>query len=151
MKSFLSTPVIWFIIGFIFLLLEFAAPGFILFFFGLGAWTVAVFTLFIDISVAVQLSIFLAASLLTVVLLRNWLKNKVGKRRPYADALQDEIIGKTATAETEILPGQQGKVYFRGASWSASSAEVINKGEEVIITGHESIVLIVKSSKHHER
>lgn len=147
MESFLSVPVIWFIIGFIFFLLEFVAPGFILFFFGLGAWIVAVFTLFADISVNVQLFIFLGVSLLTVLLFRNWVKNKLGKKRSPRNVLQDEIIGKTAKAETQILPGQQGKVYFRGTSWSASSADAINKGEEVSIIGHDSIVLIVKSLK----
>lgn len=147
MESFLSAPVVWFIIGFIFLLLEFAAPGFILFFFGLGAWVVALSTLFIDISLNVQLLIFIVSSLITVLLFRNWVKKKFGNRPATRDVLKDEIIGKTAKAETRIQPGQQGKVYFRGTSWSASSPDNIDIGEEVIITGHDSIILIVKSSK----
>ena len=147
MESFLSAPVVWFIIGFLFFLLEFALPGFILFFFGIGAWTVAGITLFSDISLNVQLFIFLGTSLLTVLLFRNWLKNKLGMMNPPKHILQDEIIGKTAKAETPIQPGQQGKVYFKGSSWSATSADTIHAGEEVIITGYESILLIVKSSK----
>ena len=147
MEKILNAPVIWFIIGFLFFLLEFAVPGFILFFFGIGAWVVAGITFFSDISLNLQIFIFLGTSLLTVLLFRNWLKNKLGMMNPPKNVLEDEIIGKTAKAETPIQPGQQGKVYFKGASWSATSADNIHIGEEVSIIGYDSIVLIVKSSK----
>lgn len=147
MESFLNPSVIWFIVGLAFFLLELAIPGFILFFFGLGAWAVAVVTLFSDISVNTQLIIFLISSLLTVALFRNWVKNKLGMMKTDEQILPDEIIGKTATAETTIFPGKPGKVYFKGSSWTASSSDSIEQGEEVTVTGHESIVLIVKSSK----
>jgi inner membrane protein len=147
MESFLTAPVIWFVIGFIFLLLEFALPGFIVFFFGLGAWVVAGITFFTDISINMQLLIFLGTSLLTALLFRNWLRNKLGMKSAAKGTLQDEIIGKTARAESPIYPGHPGKVYFKGSSWSASSSDVIQAGEEVSIIGNESIVLIVKSLK----
>jgi membrane protein implicated in regulation of membrane protease activity len=147
MKTFFTTPVIWFVIGFLFFLLEFAAPGFILFFFAIGAWIVAVVALFSDISLDLQLIIFIGSSVLTVLLFRNWLRKKLGMMRSLKPGLADEIIGKKAKAETPIRPGQQGKVLFKGASWSASSEETINTGDEVIIIGYDSIVLTVKSSK----
>ena len=147
MDSFLSAAVLWFIIGFIFFLLEFAIPGFILFFFGLGAWTVAIASFFVDISINAQLVIFLSTSILTVLLFRNWVKNKLGMMRSNTQSLPDEIIGKMATAETIISPGHQGKVYFKGASWQANSEDQIEPGEEVQITGNESIILNVKSIK----
>jgi len=147
MDSFLSAAVLWFIIGFIFFLLEFAIPGFILFFFGLGAWTVAIASFFVDISINAQLVIFLSTSILTVLLFRNWVKNKLGMMRSNTQSLPDEIIGKMATAETIISPGNQGKVYFKGASWQANSEDQIEPGEEVQITGNESIILNVKLIK----
>ncbi len=67
--------------------------------------------------------------------------------RSLKPGLADEIIGKKAKAETFIGPGHQGKVLFKGASWSATSADTINTGEEVTIVGYDSIVLTVKSSK----
>ena len=146
MDHFFNPPLIWFIIGFLFFLLEFALPGFILFFFGLGAWTVAVILMFTDISVNVQILIFIGVSLLTVVALRKWLQKKFGMTSPGDRDLPDEIIGKRATAETAIMPGTQGKVLFRGTSWSAASTDNIVAGQEVIITGYESILLHVKSS-----
>lgn len=147
MNNFLNAPVIWFIIGFALFLLEFIVPGFILFFFGIGAWIVAVLLLFSDIPVNIQLFIFLGSSLLTVLLFRNWVRSKLGMKNTGKHNLEDEIIGKKATAETPIHPGVKGKVYFRGTSWDASSADIIGAGEEVIITGNESILLIVKPSK----
>lgn len=147
MNSYLSAPVIWFIIGFVLFLLEFAVPGFILFFFGLGAWIVAAILLVADISINAQILIFLGSSLLTVLLFRKWIRDRLGMRNSRAGVLLDEIIGKTAKAETPILPGQTGKVYFKGATWSATSTDNIDSGEEVLITGYESILLIVKSLK----
>jgi len=147
MDSFLSAAVLWFIIGFIFFLLEFAIPGFILFFFGLGAWVTAIASLIGDISINMQLAIFLGTSILTVLLFRNWVKNKLGMMRSDSQSLPDEIIGKTATAETSISTGHQGKVYFKGTSWQATSEDQIEPGETVQIIGNESIILFVKSIK----
>lgn len=147
MNIFSNPPVIWFILGFIFFLLEFAMPGFILFFFAIGAWVVAVITLFTDLSLNAQILIFIGTSLLTVLLFRNWLRKKMGMMNVSKKDLQDEIIGKMAKAETPIRPGQQGKVFFKGASWSAMSDDIISMGEEVTIIGYESILLIVKSTK----
>lgn len=147
MESFFSNAAIWFIVGFVFFALEFAAPGFILFFFGVGAWIVTAVTLFTDISINIQLFIFLASSILSVLLFRKWVKDKLGMMKNPNYILENEIIGKTARAETVIMPHQQGRVSFKGTSWNASSSENINIGEEVTIIGNESINLIVKPSK----
>jgi len=147
MEEFLNSAVVWFGLGLVFLLLEFVLPGFILFFFGIGAWIVAILTLFIDVSLNVQLLIFLGSSVLTVLLFRNWVKSKFDINKKGPQQLEDEYIGKIALAETAILPGQQGKVEFKGASWDASSDDYIEAGEQVMITETRSILLIVKSTK----
>ena len=64
------------------------------------------------------------------------------------ELLEDEFMGKTARAETAISPGENGKVDFKGTSWQAASGDLIEKGENVIIVGNESILLIVKSTKN---
>ena len=58
-KELLKPELIWFIAGLIMLLAEFAMPGLIIFFFGVGAWLVALICLFIDISINIQLIILL--------------------------------------------------------------------------------------------
>ena len=146
MDDYSNPAVLWFIAGFVFFILEFAIPGFILFFFGVAAWIVALLALLFDISINVQLLIFLVASVLSILIFRKGLKKIIMEKRKSSE-IEDEFLGKVARAETPITPGQNGKVYFKGTSWDASSDDVIEAGENVSIIGNNSIVLIVKSTK----
>jgi inner membrane protein len=146
MESFYNAAVIWFIAGFVLFLLEFAIPGFILFFFAIGAWVVAGISLFADLSINSQLIIFLLSSLLSILLFRNWVKKVVLVRKKSSE-IEDEFLGKIGKAETAIAPGRNGKVDFKGTTWDAASEDVIEQGENVTIIGNESILLIVKSTK----
>ena len=147
MESLYNAAVIWFILGFVLFLLEFAVPGLILFFFAIGAWIVAILTFFFDISINLQLIIFLTSSVVTILLFRKSMKNFMWSRKN-ATEIEDEFIGKTGKAETSIGPGQNGKVDFKGTSWDAKSDDIIEKGENVTVVGNESILLIVKSTKN---
>jgi membrane protein implicated in regulation of membrane protease activity len=146
MKSLLNAPVVWFIIGFVFFVLEFIVPGLILFFFAVGAWVVAILTFLMDVSINTQLVVFTASSVLTILLFRQSLKKLLWTRKNNSE-IEDEFIGKTARAQTDIRPGMNGKVEFKGTIWDASSQDIIEKGENVVIVGNESILLIVKSTK----
>lgn len=146
MDSFNNAAVIWFAIGFVFFLLEFALPGFIVFFFGVGAWVTALVLLFSDISINTQLLIFIVTSILTIVLFRRQVKRLMWSRKDTSE-IEDELIGRTGVAETYIGPGKNGKVDFKGTSWDATSEDTINPGDKVTITGNDSILLIVKSTK----
>lgn len=145
MDAFMNIPVLWFVVGFAFFLLEFVLPGFILFFFGIAAWLVAVITLFIDIDVNVQLAVFLVSAVISVLLFRKLLRDKLGMYRASPSILEDEYIGKIAVAETAITPSENGKVEFKGASWDAKSDDYILAGQKVEIIETKSILLIVKS------
>ena len=147
MEIFIQAAVIWFIIGFIFFLLEFVIPGLILFFFAVGAWIVALLSLFIDLSFNLQLMIFVASSVVTIFLLRKWVKKMLYGNKRSTELLEDEFLGKIARSETAISPGSNGKVNFKGTSWQAASEDLIDAGENVTIVGNESILLIVKSNK----
>ena len=148
MEIFLQAAVIWFIIGFVFFLLEFVVPGLILFFFAVGAWIVAILSLFIDLSFNLQLIIFVISSVVTIFLLRNWVKKMLYGNKKSTELLEDEFLGKIARSETTITPGNNGKVNFKGTSWQAASEDFIEAGENVTIVGNESILLIVKSNKN---
>lgn len=137
-----NAAVVWFGLGFLFFILEFIMPGLILFFFGVGAWIVALLLLFIDLSINTQLILFAASSVVTILLFRNWVKKLIWTHKDQTE-LEDEFIGKTAISETFIGPGRDGKVTFKGTSWQASSGEVIEPGETVTIRGNNSITLIV--------
>src|SRR5690606_408128 len=135
-----------FIIGFVFLVLEIIVPGLILFFFAVGAWVVAILTFLMDVSIIGQLIVFVASSVLTFLLLRRSLKKLLWTSKNSCE-IDDECIGKTARAQSVIRPGQNGKVEFKGTIWDAASQDIIEAGENVVIIGNESILLIVKSTK----
>ncbi len=148
MKTFFTAPVIWFVIGFVFFLLEFVVPGLILFFFAVGAWIVALLCLFVDVPINTQLITFLASSIFTILLFRKWVKNLLYTKQHSTELMEDEFLLKTGIAQTGIAPGKVGKVDFKGTMWDARSEDIIEAGEEVTIVGNESIVLIVKSTKN---
>ncbi len=145
MKDLLTPPVIWFLVGVALFLLELVLPGLIIFFFGLGAWIVALCLVLFDMSLTLQLLIFIATSILGLLLLRRFLKDKFFKENDSnKSSLEEEFIGKVAIAETDLKPGITGRVTFKGTQWSAVTDDVIAKGEKVKITERESITLIVK-------
>lgn len=147
METVLTAAVIWTIIGFVLFVLEFVLPGLILFFFAVGAWVTAILCLFIDLSINEQLIIFAVSSIVSVLLLRKSLSKILEQRKQRSELLEDEFLGKTALAETSISPHENGKVEFKGTIWQAASEDVIAKGETVVITGNDSILLHVKSMK----
>lgn len=147
MDIFMHAATIWFIIGFVLFILEFIVPGLILFFFGVGAWVVAVLLLFMDISVNMQLIIFLISAVFSIVLLRGWMKRILYGNNPSTELLEDEFLGKIAIAKSAIAPGKNGDVYFKGTTWQAASDDFIGEGENAKIIGNDSIILIVQSTR----
>jgi membrane protein implicated in regulation of membrane protease activity len=148
LKEWLKPELIWFIAGLIMFLSEFAMPGLIIFFFGVGAWLVALICLFTDISINIQLTLFLIASILLLVSLRKWLKNifvgRTGQKQS-ADELLQEFVGKKAVVTREINPQAGGKVEFHGTNWNAEADEIINRGTSVEIIEKNNITLKVKA------
>lgn len=148
LKDWLKPELIWFLIGLALMLLEFILPGFIIFFFGVGAWIVALVCLFTDISINVQLVLFLVASVLLLASLRKWMRGVfVGYRkygRPSDDDLS-EFAGKRAVVTRTIDPVMGGKVELHGTSWNAEADgdEPLEEGTAVEITGKQGLTLKV--------
>lgn len=142
----LSDPaVIWFLIGLGLLLLELVLPGLVILFFGAGAWVTALVCAISDINLNVQILIFLVASLLGLVLLRKYLKNRFFSRKEAETQDQlEEFIGRKAKAVNDFKDGI-GKVEFKGTRWSARCTEEVSKGQWVTIVSKDSLTLEVKS------
>lgn len=147
-ELFLKTEVIWFLAGFLLLGGELITSGFIIIFFGFGAWAVSILCFFYEPSLDIQLSVFLFVSVLLLVFLRKKVSNifKGDKSDADSDDYQDDIKGETAIVSKDIIPGKGGKVSFRGSEWDADSDEEIKQGEPVLIIDRKSIKLIVKSN-----
>jgi membrane protein implicated in regulation of membrane protease activity len=147
-KEWLKPELIWFIAGLIMFLAEFAMPGLIIFFFGVGAWLVALICLFTDISINIQLTLFLIASILLLVSLRKWLKNifvgRTGQKESDDEILQ-EFVGEKAVVTRVIDPQTVGKVEFHGTNWNAEADQIIDQGTSVEIIGKNNITLKVKA------
>lgn len=148
----LNPILIWFLSGLVMAILEFAVPGVILIFFGVGAWIAALTTyLGLTGSFESQLLVFAVSSVLLIVFLRRYIKGKFyghvsGVQDP--DVNLDEFTGKSVIVLEDIIPDrQEGKVEFKGAVWSAVSDEHISKDEPAVITGVDGIILKVKKRK----
>jgi membrane protein implicated in regulation of membrane protease activity len=147
-KEYLKPELIWFLVGLLLLLLEFAAPGLIVFFFGLGACVVAVVCLLTDITLNTQLIIFIVSSFLFLLILRKWLKGVfLGHTTSKQDLTEDleEFLGQRAVVKEKIVPKAGGRVEFHGTNWVAQADQEIPEGTVVEIIGKENITLKVKA------
>jgi membrane protein implicated in regulation of membrane protease activity len=139
----------WFILGIVLFLAELIVPGFVIFFFGVGAWITAL-CIWIGIAPtdAIQMLIFLISSLGVLVLFRK-------KGRDYflgkvsgllgRDQFIDDIRGERAVVMRDIAPGALGgKVEFHGTLWDAAASEAIAKDTTVEILDRKDLTLIVR-------
>jgi membrane protein implicated in regulation of membrane protease activity len=142
-----SVPLTWFVVGLFILVLEFVVPGFVIFFFGVGAWIVALTTLFFDIPANFQLLEFIATSVLSLYFLRNIFTNLFSgsvKSKQSIDDEMDNYIGAKVVVTQKITPSFKGRVEFHGTSWNAVSDIEIEVGEIVEVIGKDNLTLIVK-------
>ncbi len=144
-----SSELLWFIVGLVFMLAELMLPGFVLVFFGIGAWITAIAAAigFVD-SFNGQLALFLIASLVSLALFRKkgrqYFKGKVSGVAG-ADETFESLRGQKAVALTDIVPrALGGKVEFNGTTWEAESTVQIPKGSTVEIVERKNLVLVVK-------
>lgn len=143
----LTPALIWFCLGLILIIIEFIIPGLITIFFGLGAWIVAILCLIFDLSLNVQLIIFILTSILLLIFLRKWFQSIFYNRSHDSPVNMEELeeyLGKKAIVVAEITATNQGKVEFRGSTWKAEAYETIPEGTTVEIIDKNNITLIVK-------
>ena len=146
---FFSRPeLIWFIIGLLLFLLELVLPGFVIFFFGVGAWITALLCLIANPGLNLQVVVFAITSVLALIALRKVLQKKLFfAKGTQSELIEDEFTNKEATALVSFKPGEQGKVEFKGTTWKAESENSVKEGETVIIRNKENFKLIVESKK----
>jgi inner membrane protein len=138
----------WFILGMGLFLLELIMPGFIIFFFGLGAWVTALICLIGHPGINLQIVIFAITSILLLIGLRKIIQDKfLNSKRTRSDDVEDEFTGKEAIAKNDFGRLKQGKVEFKGTYWSAESASEVKEGQRVVIIQKDSFKLIVEPKK----
>jgi membrane protein implicated in regulation of membrane protease activity len=145
----LSPELIWFVIGFILIMIEFAVPSLLTVFFGIGAWIVALISLIVPVPLTLQLILFIIGSILPLIFLRKRFQSMLAGRSVAASEVNvtelEEFLGQKAVTVEEITPDKKGRVEFRGSTWTAEAYETIPVGTTVEIVDKNNITLIVKS------
>lgn len=138
---------IWFLVGLALILSEFMLPGVILVFFGFGAWLTVVTTwLGFTPGWTAQLLMFAISSVLLLVPLRRWFRARffgyVGGDQNPEDNL-DDLAGHEVLVTSDIAPGKDGQVEYKGAAWSARSESTLTAGDAASIIRADGITLVV--------
>ncbi|HUV00950.1 MAG TPA: NfeD family protein [Bacteroidales bacterium] len=144
--SIFSRPeLIWFIVGLILFLLELVLPGFVIFFFAVGAWVTALLCLVANPGINLQVIVFAVTSVLSLLALRKMIQKRFFfSKDNLSESVEDEFTGKEAVALTDFKAGINGKVDFKGTSWNAESEKNIREGQTVIIRSKENFKLFVE-------
>jgi len=145
LQDWLKPQLLWFGLGVVLLLLEFANPGVVLIFFALGAWLVALLCLTMDLSLNLQLGVFVISSVVLLLVFRSRIKGRIDGRQPTAGGgASDEFVGRRALVTREIRSQRRGRVAYRGTNWDAEAGERIPEGATVEIVDKENLTLVVK-------
>jgi membrane protein implicated in regulation of membrane protease activity len=143
-------PSYWIILGFILIIAEFIIPGFIIFFFGIGAIATGILSICLPLPVYLQYIIFGVLSTVCVLAFRRFMpKTFSGVVEQEQDLPLEalEYAGQSAKVIEAIRPGVEGKVEFQDSDWRAKSSESLQVGEIVTIVRRENLVLVVSTPK----
>ena len=147
----MSPILLWFLTGIFFFTVELILPGFIVFFFGLGAWCTSLALYFFSPPLSGQLSIFLATSLVALFLLRAWLRGIfLGSSNLQDDSVNMEPAATTGVVTEDIIPPAHGKVQYGGTYWQAEADEKIVSGSVVKIIEQKNLLVKVQPAKQEE-
>ena len=145
LQDWLKPQLLWFGLGVVLLLLEFTNPGVVLIFFALGAWLVALLCMTVEISLNLQLGVFVVSSVVLLLVFRSRIKGRIARRQPTADAGEsDEFAGRRALVTREVRSDRAGRVDYRGTTWDAEAPEGIPEGATVEIVDKNNLTLRVK-------
>jgi len=124
---------IWLGVGVAFIVAELMVPGFIIVFFGVGAF-IAGATAFFGSTIQMQLVVFGVSSLAMIILLRKTMAETfAGQSAAEDEEDSDSAIGQVAEVVEAIAPPHDGRIKFQGSFWSARCTEPVEVGAMVRI------------------
>ncbi len=142
MASFM--PYIWIAVAVVMAIFEISTVQLVSIWFVIGALCAAVTAIFND-SVAVQAIVFVAVSLLALVITRPLVKKfKTNTQKVSTNA--DRLIGETGTLQSDLPDADAiGQVRVSGSVWSAKCDNPpLQKGDRVRVLAIEGVKLIVE-------
>ena len=138
--------IIWLIAACILLLIEVLSQAVWALCLSVGC-TAAIGVSFFTDSPAIQAVSVPIAALLCWILLAPAVRKWESRRGKTTCTGMDALIGRHATVIDEIRPGELGRVRIDGDNWQVNSPGIactVRRGDEVIVTGYNSIILTVK-------
>ena len=142
--NFTAAAWIWLYIGAFLMLAELVSPGFVIFFFGLGAATVALFKwIFPSMPLSWQLALFSVFSIIYLLVLRRYVKKIFAGDTEAKDQLENEHVGRIGKVVAAITPVVPGRVLLGDAEWSAEADERIEAGATVKVVAQHNLTMRV--------
>lgn len=138
---------IWMYIGAFLMLAELLMPGFVIFFFGLSAATVALirFALGDSFTLMWQLAAFSFFAILYLALLRRLMKRLfTGDTETSPVDFGKESVGRIGRVVEAIEPPKSGRVMIGDAAWTAVSGAPIAAGADVRVVAQENLTMRVE-------
>lgn len=146
--DFLSVKWLWMYAGAFLMLLELAAPGFVIFFFGLAAATVGALIFVLPESFSMsftwQLALFSFFSILYLVTLRRMVKSVFLGDTDESKSIQSEYVGRIGKVVEAIRPEIPGRILLGDAEWAAKADKRLEPGTEVRVTAQDNLTLSVE-------
>jgi membrane protein implicated in regulation of membrane protease activity len=137
---------LWLIFGLMLLGIEAALSGVVAVFFGIGALLAALVALAFGLEV--QLVVFIASSILLLVLFRKRFRDKLLTPKGHSESEDPmhHLLGQIASAETTFEALGRGRVAIQGSTWTALSLSPfpLQAGQALRIVHHEGIVLHIE-------
>ena len=138
---------IWMYIGAFLMLAELLMPGFVIFFFGLSAATVAFLRfLFGDaFTLTWQLASFSVFAILYLVVLRRLLKKLFsGDTETSSMGFGQESVGRIGRVVEAIDPPRSGRILLGDAEWTAIADVPVEVGADVKVVAQENLTMRVE-------
>lgn len=142
---------LWLLLGIVLVFSEFAVPGLVIVFFGIGALVTALAVWVADPAPVWQIAVFALASVASLLAGRRYfrglLHGQTFRRATSTDDIEtesDALIGATGTVTDAIRPPVSGRVAVRGSDWSATADEPLERGTTVRVVSRDSIVIHVQ-------
>lgn len=149
----INASLFWFIVGVVLLVLEALTPGFFLVFFGLGAWVTAALAFFLPLGVNLQWIVFMAVSIISLLVLRRKLKSLFKGKSAEAGNMDDPVfssqyIGREVTILKDVGPGEPGLAELNGTNWRArTEGPILKAGSLAVVVRLDGLALILKADK----
>lgn len=137
---------IWLIASVILIVLEFVIPGGVVVFLGLaGLLVYGLLSLGLIKGLYLSLIVWFISSIVMLLGLRSFfMKYFEGDSRVQSTNEDEDAYGQLVVVIEDVLPSLNGRINFRGSTWSAKSEEFIGKNDKAIIIGRDSNTWIIK-------